>query len=187
MGKSSKQENGDKQASEEDIEIQLDSILHGQRIKLEGKTQRSDVLHKTILRGFKRFISSLFISGRSLPRIICESPYLSKKALLTQAVDLGLVSPDSKADLTSEYNEFVCWLAMGKSTTKMRKQFSMRNASINIMDTCLKSFSHQKCKQLICDENFRQVFAYFRQHGLEKFLANQGSKREDFELTLTLF
>jgi hypothetical protein len=86
-----------------------------------------------------------------------------------------------------EYNEFICWLAMGKSTQKVRKIFSKTNAPINLLDSTLKSYSHSKCQQLLGDPIFKSVFAYFIQHGREKFLEEQPSKRRDLEVALALF
>jgi hypothetical protein len=52
------------------IESQVDFVVQDARTRSVYKSQRSDVLNKIILRGFKRFISSLFVTGRRLPRRI---------------------------------------------------------------------------------------------------------------------
>ena len=107
--------------------------------------------------------------------------------MLCQGVELGLVEDSSKEDLADEYNEFICWLAMGKSTQKVRKIFSKTNAPINLLDSALKSYSHSKCQQLMENPIFKAVFTYFMQHGREKFLSEQAGKHRDLEAALAHF
>jgi hypothetical protein len=57
-----------KQEQESLVEQELDQIMQSHGRCTGRKTFRKDVINKTIIRGLKRHIAGLFVTGRNLPR-----------------------------------------------------------------------------------------------------------------------
>ncbi|CAI2386545.1 unnamed protein product [Moneuplotes crassus] len=142
---------------------------------------RKDVINKRIVRGFKRYIASLFDSKRIRPCRLKSSGAAFKRPMIQEAMRLNIINSNNNLS-TNGYNEFVCWMAMSKNTQKTKILFDYSNQSIVLMQEILTKYSHSKLERLYQDKNIAELFLYFINNGLDEFIkACPDTKRDLYQ------
>ncbi|CAI2361285.1 unnamed protein product [Moneuplotes crassus] len=140
-------------------------------------SERKDVINKRIIRGFKKFIVRLFDSKRIRPCRLTTERFKFKKEMIQEARRLEIISSDNTPN--GEFSEFVCWMAMSKNTLKAKALFDYSNESIILMNEILAKYSHRKLQRLYCDTNIGQLYCYFFENGLYKFIKKCPDDKKD--------
>ncbi|CAI2359783.1 unnamed protein product [Moneuplotes crassus] len=139
---------------------------------------RKDVIHKRIMRGFKKFIVKLFDSIRIRPCRLKNRDTSFKQEMIHEAQRLNIINSEESEQI-GDLNEFLCWMAMSKNTQKTKSLFDVNNKSILLMNEILSKYSHSKLEGLYGDSNIGMLFHYFIINGLEDFLDACPSDKKD--------
>ncbi|CAI2359527.1 unnamed protein product [Moneuplotes crassus] len=160
--------------------MMVDCLL-GSSMRSSGVTElslRKDVIHKRILRGFKKCIVKLFDSIRIRPCRLRNGDTSFKLEMIREAQRLNIINSE-QGEQIGDFSEFLCWMAMSKNTKKTKSLFDVNNKSILLMDEILTKYSHSKLGGLYGDSNIRMLFHYFISNGLEDFLDGCPSDKRD--------
>ncbi|CAI2359236.1 unnamed protein product [Moneuplotes crassus] len=160
--------------------MMVDCLL-GSSLRSSGVTElslRKDVIHKRILRGFKKCIVKLFDSIRIRPCRLKNRDTSFKQEMIHEAKRLNIINSE-QGEQIGDFNEFLCWMAMSKNTKKTKSLFDFNNMSILLMDEILTKYSHSKLGGLYGDSNIGMLFHYFISNGLEDFLDACPSDKRD--------
>ena len=157
--------------SEGDISHQIDDILSSKRMKPNSLADRRDVVNKTILRGFKRFFSSILnkTSKRNSKQTIKPIHHI-KSEVIDKAKVLDLLKLKPAESSQDEFEELIYWMSFWKFTTKIKWSFKTQFASIKILDDILTNYSHHKLRNLYLNKEIMSLFEYFIKFGKENFM-----------------
>lgn len=159
---------------EDMIEKQLDNIFVSWQRGSRQLAHRRDVVIKAILRGLKKYISSLFKAKNKKPLAITPKNSTNyKMKMIKHAVDLGLNSEKPFNTCFSEYEEFIIWMAQGKNTNKTKKLLKSDNDTISVYLDVVSSYSHTLAEKIFDNPHIKSLFKYFWTHGRTQFIQKQ--------------
>ena len=80
------------------------------------------------------------------------------------------------------------WLASSKQTKTRLKSLLSDVESLNLIDSVLTSYSHNKLEKIFKSQTMKILFEYFIEHSYENFLSNyEGQKLEKSKEMLGYF
>ena len=102
--------------------------------------------------------------------------------LKNRAIELGIITHKSSEEDVEEFNEFVCWMAMDKKTSKTKKIFNYGIQSIKVCSELFNKYSHARVNIVLNDKHFWRLFSYFNENGRNEFLEQfEGEERKIYE------
>jgi hypothetical protein len=167
------------------IDEDLDIILEKKIRKKPDLSKRKDVIYKTLLRSFRKFICSELSYSKNMASHTSES---KRKSIILQAIEIGLIDMLNPEMSDEDYIELICWMSFAKHTKQTEAYTRSSNSSIKLLEDVLTRYSHTKLETLFLDKNIKQVFQYYYKHGANRMLDLLPAKnRREYEEGINFF